>query len=106
MIRELVGGIYFGEKVEGESTHMTYAGMIAPIPKPQVRRVAIVAFEEARKQKTKLTDIHKANVLATSRFWRKIVADVAKDYPDVPLKSTLVDNAAFQLVINRPSLTG
>ncbi len=106
MIRELVGGIYFGEKVEGESTHMTYARDDCTYTEAQVRRVAIMAFEEARKQKTKLTDIHKANVLATSRFWRKIVADVAKDYPDVPLKSTLVDNAAFQLVVNPTQFNG
>ncbi len=64
----------------------------------QVRRVAVVAFDEARKRQCKMINIHKANVLATSRFWNAVVEDVAKLYPDVPYQSVLVDNAAYQLV--------
>ena len=106
MIRELVGGIYFGDKVEGSSTQMKYARDDCTYTEKQVRRVAVVAFDEARKQGTQLTNIHKANVLATSRFWREIVEEVATKYPDVPYHSTLVDNAAFQLVVNPTQFNG
>jgi len=106
MIRELVGGIYFGDKVEGSMTEMKYARDDCIYKAEDVRRVAIVAFEEARKRKSKLTNIHKANVLATSRFWREIVEAVAEDYPDVPHESVLVDNAAFQLVVNPTQFNG
>ena len=106
MIRELVGGIYFGEKVEGEATHMKYARDDCIYTEKQVRRVAIVAFDEARKLGVKMTHIHKANILATSRFWEKIVEDVGKGYPDVPYQSVLVDNAAFQLVVNPTRFNG
>jgi 3-isopropylmalate dehydrogenase len=98
MIRELVGGIYFGRKTEGSQTGMKYAEDDCKYTDKQVRRVAIVAFEEARKRKAPLTNIHKANVLATSRFWREVVEDVGKSYSDVEYRSMLVDNAAFQLV--------
>ncbi len=106
MIRELVGGIYFGDKLEGPSTGMKFARDDCIYRDQDVRRVAIVAFEEARKRKVPLTNIHKANVLATSRFWREIVEDVAGDYPDVPHSSVLVDNAAFQLVVNPTQFNG
>jgi len=106
MIRELVGGIYFGDKVEGSTTEMKYARDDCIYKAEDVRRVAMVAFEEARKRNTKLTNIHKANVLATSRFWREIVEAVAEDYPDVPHQSVLVDNAAFQLVVNPTQFNG
>jgi 3-isopropylmalate dehydrogenase len=98
MIRELVGGIYFGDKVEGPQTGMEYAKDDCTYTDAQVRRVAVVAFEEARRRACPLTNIHKANVLATSRFWNKVVEDVAKSYPEVPYRSMLVDNAAYQLV--------
>ncbi|MDM8536725.1 3-isopropylmalate dehydrogenase [Desulfobacterales bacterium HSG17] len=98
MIRELVGGIYFGDKIEGPSTGMEYAKDDCTYTKDQVKRVAEIAFEEARKRKSALINIHKANVLATSRFWNEVVEEVAKDFPHVPYQSMLVDNAAFQLV--------
>ena len=85
MIRELVGGIYFGDKVEGSATGMKFARDDCIYSEKDVRRVAVVAFEKARKRKGRLTNIHKANVLATSRFWQEIVDGIAKDYPDVPL---------------------
>jgi len=106
MIRELVGGIYFGKKTEGPATGMQYAEDECIYTDAQVRRVAIVAFDEARKRKCKMINIHKANVLATSRFWNAVVEDVAKLYPDVPYQSVLVDNAAYQLVIKPGMFNG
>ncbi len=98
MIRELVGGIYFGEKTEGSATNRQFARDDCTYTEKQVHRVAVVAFNEARKRKSGLINIHKANVLATSRFWREVVETVGKEYPDVPYRSMLVDNAAYQLV--------
>ena len=106
IIRELVGGIYFGDKTEGPSTGMKYAKDECPYTDEQIRRVATVAFEEAKKSKVKITNIHKSNVLATSRFWNEVVDDVAKEYPEVQCTSLLVDNAAFQLVINPAQFNG
>jgi len=106
MIRELVGGIYFGDKVEGSSTNMRYAADECTYSAEQVRRIAVVAFDEARKRKARLISIDKANVLATSRFWKKVVEEVALSYPDVPYQSMLVDNAAYQLVKNPTALNG
>ncbi|HHO75066.1 MAG TPA: 3-isopropylmalate dehydrogenase [Deltaproteobacteria bacterium] len=106
MIRELVGGIYFGNKTEGISTGMNYAMDECTYTEEQIRRVAVVAFEEARAKKALLTNIHKANILATSRFWEEVVEDVARAYPDVPYRSMLVDNAAFQLVKNPSQFNG
>ncbi len=106
MIRELVGGIYFGDKTEGAATGMKFARDDCIYTDKDVRRVARVAFEEARKRKVRLTNVHKANVLATSRFWQEIVDGIAKDYPEVPYQSVLVDNAAFQLVVNPTQFNG
>jgi 3-isopropylmalate dehydrogenase len=106
MIRELVGGIYFGEKTEGSQTGMQYAEDDCKYTDQQVRRVAVVAFDEARRRKAPMTNIHKANVLATSRFWREVVEDVGRSYPDVEYRSMLVDNAAFQLVKNPTQFNG
>jgi 3-isopropylmalate dehydrogenase len=106
MIRELVGGIYFGNKTEGSATGMQYAEDDCKYTEDQVRRVAVVAFEEARRRKAPMTNIHKANVLATSRFWQEIVEEVGKSYPDVEYRSMLVDNAAFQLVKNPTQFNG
>lgn len=100
MIRELVGGIYFGKKTEGEETNMEYASDDCKYSADQIKRIAVVAFEEARKRKTAMTNIHKSNVLATSRFWNAVVEEVRKDYTDIEYKSILVDNAAYQLMIN------
>ena len=106
MIRELVGGIYFGKKTEGPQTGMQYAEDECRYTDAQIRRVAVVAFEEARKRGEPLTNIHKANVLATSRFWCEVAEDVGKSYPDVEYRSMLVDNAAFQLVKNPTQFNG
>jgi 3-isopropylmalate dehydrogenase len=106
MIRELVGGIYFGEKTEGAATGMTYARDDCTYTADQVKRVAHMAFGEARRRKSGLINIHKANVLATSRFWNDIVEDVSRIYEDVPYRSMLVDNAAFQLVVDPCQFNG
>jgi 3-isopropylmalate dehydrogenase len=106
MVRELVGGIYFGEKIEGPAVKMQYAQDNCVYTAKEVHRVAIVAFEEARKRNSQITNVHKANVLATSRFWNAIVEEVAQDFPDVPYRSVLVDNAAFQLVKNPTQFNG
>lgn len=106
MIRELVGGIYFGKKIEGKASNMRFSSDECTYTNEQVRRIAIVAFEEAKKRSCRLTNIHKANVLATSRFWNEIVEDVASNFPDVACRSMLVDNAAYQLVKDPAQFNG
>ncbi len=106
MIRELVGGIYFGAKTEGSATGGQYAADECVYTDAQVRRIARVAFDEARLQKAPITNIHKSNVLATSRFWNDVVEDVGQQYQDVEYRSVLVDNAAYQLVKNPGQFNG
>ena len=97
IVRELTGGIYFGEprgRVEGSDealNTMRYS-------KHEVIRIGKVAFESARKRSGKLCSVDKANVLEVSAFWREVISDLAKEYPDVELSHMLVDNAAMQLV--------
>jgi len=106
MMRELVGGIYFGEKEEGKATGMRYARDDCRYSREQVERFAHVCFKEARGRKCQLTNVHKANVLATSRFWNAVFEEVAKAYPDVKMSSMLVDNVAYQLVVNPSQFNG
>ncbi|MEK6795362.1 MAG: 3-isopropylmalate dehydrogenase [Spirochaetota bacterium] len=106
MIRELVGGIYFGKKTEGTETGMKYAFDECMYTDEQVRAIAKVAYDEARRMKVKLTNVHKSNVLATSRFWNEVVEEVGKKYTDVPYASVLVDNAAYQLMKNPGQFNG
>ena len=94
IVRELTGGIYFGEKEEGTER----ASDLCLYSREEVERVARVAFEAARLRKGRVTSVDKANVLATSRMWRRVVAEVAKEYPDVELDNLLVDAAAMFLV--------
>ena len=97
VVRELTGDVYFGEKKrDGDE----YASDLMNYSKKEVERIARVAFEAARKRGKKVTSVDKANVLETSRLWRKVVTDVAKEYEDVALEHLYVDNAAMQLVIN------
>lgn len=101
IVRELTGGIYFGER--GRLT--TESGEEAAYDTEkysvsEIERIARVAFEIARKRNKLVTSIDKMNVLESSRLWREVVVRVAADYPDVELKHLLVDNAAMQLVVN------
>lgn len=106
MIRELVGGIYFGEKVEGEHTGGRYASDDCRYSREQIEQVAEVAFGEARARSCRLTVVHKANILATSRLWEQVVEQVAARYPDVEQSFILVDNAAFQLAADPAQFNG
>ena len=101
IVRELTGGIYFGEPrglVTSESPNYAFNTMI--YDEDEIRRIAKVAFEAAQKRNGKLCSVEKANVLEVSKFWREIVSDMAKDYPDVELSHQLADNTAMQLVLN------
>ena len=101
IVRELTGGVYFGEPrglVTSESPHYAFNTMI--YNEDEIRRITKVAFEAAQKRNGKLCSVEKANVLEVSKFWRAIVSDMAKDYPDVELSHQLADNTAMQLVLN------
>ena len=95
VVRELIGGIYFGEPraYEGERAYNTMV-----YTKDEVKRIAKKAFEIARKRNKKVTSVDKANVLEVSQLWRDVVNEVAKEYEDVALEHMYVDNAAMQLV--------
>lgn len=96
-VRELTGGVYFGDKVKAEDTGFTRAADNMAYTRPEIERIARVGFEAARKRKKELTSVDKANVLESSKLWRKIVEELKGDYPDVTLKHLYVDNAAMQL---------
>ena len=96
VVRELTGGIYFGEKTRTA----TSAGDHCVYEADEIERIARVAFESAGRRSRRVTSVDKANVLETSRLWREVVTVVAKDYPEVELDHILVDNAAMQLVAN------
>ncbi len=100
VVRELTGGIYFGEKKRvGEGGDVkAWDTMLYSVP--EVERIARKAFEIARGRNKKLTSVDKANVLESSRLWREVVCRVAEEYPDVELNHMYVDNAAMQLIRN------
>ncbi|MBQ8291242.1 MAG: 3-isopropylmalate dehydrogenase [Clostridia bacterium] len=100
IVRELTGGIYFGERGYRQGKYGEEAFDTEAYSRMEIERIARVAFETARKRRKKLTSIDKANVLETSRLWRKIVHEIAAEYPDVEVSDMLVDNAAMQLVRN------
>ena len=100
IVRELTGGIYFGERGYREGKYGEEAYDTESYSRMEIERIVRVAFETARKRRKKLTSIDKANVLETSRLWRKIVHEIAEEYPDVEVADMLVDNAAMQLVRN------
>jgi len=99
VIRELTGGIYFGEP-RGRSENGNTAFDTCVYTRDEVIRITKLAFEMAQKRRKKLTAVDKANVLATSRLWRETVQELASDYPDVELDYMFVDNAAMQLILN------
>lgn len=98
IMRELTGGLYFGERKTVEENGKLTAIDTLTYTEDEIRRIAIKGFEIALKRKNKVTSVDKANVLDSSRLWRKIVNEVAKDYPQVTLEHMLVDNCAMQLV--------
>ncbi|MBR2444359.1 MAG: 3-isopropylmalate dehydrogenase [Clostridia bacterium] len=100
IVRELTGGIYFGERGMRQGQYGEEAYDTECYSRMEIERIAKVAYETARKRRGNLISIDKANVLESSRLWRKIVHEMEKDYPDVVCKDMLVDNAAMQLVRN------
>ena len=100
IVRELTGGIYFGERGMREGKWGEEAYDTECYSRMEIERIAKVAFETARKRRKHVTSIDKANVLESSRLWRKIMHETAERYPDVEYRDMLVDNAAMQLVRN------
>lgn len=98
IMRELTGGLYFGERRTVEEDGVLTAYDSLTYNEKEIRRIAVRAFDIASKRRKKVTSVDKANVLDSSRLWRKIVEEVSKDYPDVELTHMLVDNCAMQLV--------
>ncbi len=101
VVRELTGGIYFGEKGIKENTPLGRAAYdVEQYAEEEVRRIAKTAFDMAMKRSRHVTSVDKANVLESSRLWRRVVTEVAAEYPEVTLDHLYIDNAAMQLVSN------
>lgn len=96
-VRELTGGVYFGDRVTMESTKGELASDSMKYTRKEIERIIRVGFETARKRKKVLHSVDKANVLESSKLWRSIANEIAKEYPDVALKHLYVDNAAMQI---------
>ena len=100
IVRELTGGLYFGERKTVEENGVRKATDTLVYSEEEIRRIAVKAFEIARKRRGRLCSVDKANVLDSSRLWRAVTEEVSRDYPDVELSHMLVDNCAMQLVKN------
>jgi len=100
VVRELTGGIYFGEKGFKQTELGLAAYDVEQYAEEEVRRIAVVAFEMAMKRNRKLCSVDKANVLESSRLWRRVVTEVSQNYPEVLLEHMYIDNAAMQMVRN------
>ncbi|MBQ2661290.1 MAG: 3-isopropylmalate dehydrogenase [Clostridia bacterium] len=98
IVRELTGGIYFGERGRRMGALGEEAYDVEAYSETEIRRIAVTAFEAAMKRKKRVTSIDKSNVMESGRFWRSIVKDVAKNYPEIELNHMFVDNAAMQLI--------
>ena len=98
IVRELTGGLYFGARETKEVNGVETAVDTLSYNEDEIRRIAKRAFEIAMKRNKKVTEVDKANVLDSSRLWRKVTAEVAKEYPEVTYENMLVDNCAMQLV--------
>lgn len=98
IMRELTGGLYFGERKTVEENGIRTAYDSLTYNENEIRRIAKRAFDIAMKRRKKVTSVDKANVLDSSRLWRKVVEEVAADYPEVQVENMLVDNCAMQLV--------
>jgi 3-isopropylmalate dehydrogenase len=101
IVRELTGGIYYGTPrgISGEGADERAVNTMA-YTRPEIERVARMAFQLARNRRQKVTSVDKANVLENSQLWRKVVCEIAPEFPDVELDHLLVDNCAMQLVLN------
>ncbi len=100
IMRELTGGLYFGERRTEEVDGVLTAVDTLTYNEKEIRRIAVKAFDIAMKRRKKVISVDKANVLDSSRLWRRVVEEVARDYPEVKLSHMLVDNCAMQLVMN------
>lgn len=98
IMRELTGGLYFGSRKTEEIDGVITAVDTLTYNENEIRRIAVKGFDIAMKRRKKVTSVDKANVLDSSRLWRRIVEEVAKDYPEVTYEHMLVDNCAMQLV--------
>ena len=100
MIRELTGGVYFGNRKTSVVNGETVAVDEMKYSEEEIRRIGIIAFETAKKRNKKLTSIDKANVLDTSKLWRKVMHDLSEKYTDVEYEDMLVDSASMQIIKN------
>lgn len=98
IMRELTGGLYFGERRTVTESGMRKATDTLDYNENEIRRIAVKAFEAAGKRRKKVTSVDKANVLDSSRLWRAVVDETAKDYPEIQTEHMLVDNCAMQLI--------
>lgn len=98
VVRELVGGIYFGERKTYEEDGVRTAYDVEKYNEEEIRRITKIAFESAMKRNKKVTSVDKANVLDASKLWRTVVEEVHEDYPEVELSHLYIDNAAMQVV--------
>lgn len=96
LVRELIGGIYYGQPKEGNAKRAVDS-MVYTVG--EVERITRAAFELARKRTKKLASVDKENMMEASKLWRRVTLEVAKDYPDVELRHVLVDNCAFQIIV-------
>ena len=103
VVRELTGGIYFGKKGHGEDPLGETAYDVEEYSTEEIKRIAITAFELAMKRNKKVTSIDKANVLESSKLWRKTIIEISKNYPEITLEHLYVDNASMQLIKNPKS---
>ncbi|MBQ4250124.1 MAG: 3-isopropylmalate dehydrogenase, partial [Clostridia bacterium] len=100
IVRELTGGVYFGPKKTEEVNGELVATDVMPYSEHEIERIGRVAFETAMKRNKKLASVDKANVIETSRLWRKVMHRLSEEYPEVQYSDVLVDNAAMQLIKN------
>ena len=100
VVRELIGGVYFGSHTTEECGGEQKATDVMSYAEHEIERIGRIAFETARKRRKKVTSVDKANVLDTSRLWRKVMHRLAEEYPDVQYADMLVDNTAMQIVKN------
>ena len=98
VVRELIGGVYFGSHTTAECAGEQKATDVMSYAEHEIERIGRIAFETARKRRKKVTSVDKANVLDTSRLWRKVMHRLAEEYPDVEYADMLVDNTAMQIV--------